>query len=111
MPGSDVLAVVTCLRDGAPLVPVTVGQILSGREASVILRCSECHVDHHLYVSLNLFSKFIDTNPDNQCRPAECGTESGYSKHRRNGTPICEMCASAHREGNRRRAKREPVAV
>ena len=35
---------------------------------------------------------------------ASCGTESGYSKHRRKGEPMCEPCRDAHRAGERRRA-------
>lgn len=39
-------------------------------------------------------------------RPAICGTESGYSKHRREGEETCEACKKARREGERRRAAR-----
>lgn len=28
--------------------------------------------------------------------PAECGTTSGYHRHRRNGEDVCRACADAH---------------
>ena len=34
---------------------------------------------------------------------AKCGTESGYSKHRRDGTEICRSCRDATNAANRRR--------
>ena len=107
----NVLAELACLRDGTRLVPVAEGRILAGREGSVILRCTSCGYEHHLYVSLSLVGENVDTFISTNRRAAVCGTESGYSRHRANGTPPCELCATAHREGNRRRAKREPVAV
>ena len=29
-------------------------------------------------------------------QPAACGTDSGYYRHRRTGTPICDPCKHAH---------------
>jgi len=34
-------------------------------------------------------------------QPARCGTVSGYQKHRRDGTLICEPCGQARREYQR----------
>ena len=34
---------------------------------------------------------------------AKCGTESGFSKHRRDGTEICRPCRDAANDANRRR--------
>ena len=28
--------------------------------------------------------------------PAQCGTDSGYRRHLRNGEPICDECRAAH---------------
>lgn len=33
---------------------------------------------------------------------AECGTDSGYKKHTREKTPVCDPCRLAHNERNRR---------
>ena len=43
---------------------------------------------------------------------AECGTLSGYMRHRNQGTPQCEQCLDAKRKYRRAQyAKKNPVAV
>lgn len=44
---------------------------------------------------------------------AQCGTDSGYHRHRRNGQPICDDCREGHAAAERdrlRRAARRRVA-
>lgn len=44
-------------------------------------------------------------------RQVQCGTESGYTMHRRRGEEACELCKAARREAyQRRKAAREAVA-
>ena len=107
----SVLADMTCLRDGAPLEHVVTGRIIAGREGSIILRCTACGLDHHVRVTLSLVGENLDTMVSSHQPIAVCGTESGYSRHRNLGTETCEPCREAHREGNRRRALREPVSA
>jgi hypothetical protein len=35
----------------------------------------------------------------------ECGTDAGYSRHRRRGETICDDCRTAHRTAQRQRRK------
>jgi hypothetical protein len=38
--------------------------------------------------------------------PAPCGTERGYWRHRREGTPRCQPCKTAHTDAERLRIMR-----
>lgn len=53
----------------------------------------------------------MSANPRNA---AECGTESGYKRHRRNNEPACEPCQWASRQNTKfrhaRRRKRRADA-
>ena len=40
-------------------------------------------------------------------RAAQCGTESGFHRHKREGTEVCEPCLEARRAANRRAQKRK----
>lgn len=42
-------------------------------------------------------------------RVAQCGTESGYSKHRRNGEVACQACKIANTQARRDRSRRLSV--
>jgi hypothetical protein len=45
----------------------------------------------------------VEPKPRRRTRPAaECGTNSGYGKHVRDKTAICEPCRAAHAEADRR---------
>lgn len=107
----DVLAVCTCLRCGADLDVVTVGRVVCGREGSVVLACSECRHEHHLRVTLSPLYEQLDTSAPHSTRPAVCGTDSGYYKHRRLGEQACGACTAAHTDANTRRVARQKVTA
>jgi hypothetical protein len=49
--------------------------------------------------------------PPRQPSPAECGTESGYVRHRRAREPQCEPCRLSHNAANQARAQRRKQAA
>ena len=49
--------------------------------------------------------------PRYKARTAQHGTESGYKRHRLDGTPTCTACKAAHRLGNKRREQRRKTAA
>lgn len=40
---------------------------------------------------------------------AKCGSESGYNKHKRDGTKVCTPCQNAYREATRNRKRKSRV--
>jgi len=102
----NLLAVIDCQRCGGELSPIVIGKVLAGRECNAVFECDDCHFPVRINVSV--IPAFTDLNCDlnTNLKEARCGTESGYSRHRREGSFICGPCAASHREGNARRSKR-----
>ena len=107
----NLLAELRCERCEGDLRAVNVGKIIAGREGNVMFECEECKFP--ILVTVSVRPAYADLNTDlvPHRKIAVCGTEAGYTRHRRDGTYICEWCASAHREGNARRAKRNKVSA
>lgn len=107
----NLLAVIDCERCGGELQPVVIGKIFSGRECNTVFECADCHSPVRVSVSVTPAFTELDCDLNNNLKEAAHGTESGYSRHRREGTAICEWCAKAHREANARRAGRTKVSA
>lgn len=107
----NLLAVLSCEKCGGALRSVTVGRIIAGREGNTMWECTQCLSPYLVSVSMIPAFANLDTDQTTHRSVAACGTEGGYSRHRREGTHICEHCAAAHREANARRAKRRPSTV
>lgn len=85
-----------------PPAPATVRGI-QGRRLNELL-ATRAHID----AEIERIQAAIAPN-DGRRRIATCGTESGYSKHRRTGEESCEACKKAWRDGERRRAARRKM--
>ncbi len=97
---ADVTAVVTCLRCGGDLHPVTFGRIIAGREGRAVLECAPCKRQFLLSV---LLTPFVEDLHGSASRAVACGTETGYKRHLREGTEPCVACREAWAQGKRRR--------
>lgn len=53
----------------------------------------------------------VEWSPPARAAVAECGTEAGYSRHRRLGEPTCPPCKGAQNAANSARRTRRRSAV
>ena len=103
----------TCLRDGAELVPVAAGLPYS-TESSAISKCVQCSSE---YVVTVLMRPVAWEPADERLieEQAVCGTVAGYQRHIRAGEEPCDPCVYSHRDqisaSKRRRRERELASV
>lgn len=90
--------VMDCRVCGGELEAANIGQIIAGVEASVILQCSKCNREWHFHVSLDPMRSLSPGEASHHGTVAECGTNSGYHKHRRVPEDACVPCKQAHAE-------------
>lgn len=50
--------------------------------------------------------KLMRKRPSSRAKVAACGTDAGYSRHRKNGEDACDACKKAHTDYERARAYR-----
>ena len=103
----NVIGVLSCLRCGGVLEAVSVGQIIAGREGSVIMRCRDCTFEHQYMVRLLPVMQNVDPTKYGRLAPAACGTDSGYFRHRRLEQDPCTLCKTAHAAAERMRLGRK----
>lgn len=106
---SDLLIVLTCRRCGADVAPVNIGRVIAGREASVIVRCSDCSSEWHLTALLRPVTDPREDFPT-LSPVALCGTQAGYRAHHGRGEKACDDCKRAHADAERARRPRPRAA-
>ena len=78
----------------------------SSREVSAVIRCAVCKSEWSLRVDIVPVRHFVTTPGDEERRTvAECGTDSGYRRHRRLGEEPCAPCRAGHAEKNKATAR------
>ena len=102
-PIGGITAEMTCIKCGHPVRLVNLGRVIAGTEASAIVGCSHCRAQWHFRVTL---TQIADRKVDLDSEPNGCGSEAGYARHRRQGTPSCEECRKAHARSQAERRQR-----
>ena len=107
---------ITCRKCAGENLTRLTGAAVSADQLKVVLRCDDC--GHEFGMAIVLFPVPIDavdeieqprrTDLERGDDPA-CGTDYGYEKHGKNGTPRCPACRAAHTDStirykNRRKA-------
>lgn len=93
----------TCPRCGA-LVEHVAGSHPTRTEASVIVRCTECHprvAEYQILVRLLPVAQAGGALKGVSPSAARCGTDSGYRAHLRDAETPCEACRAAHAQSVR----------
>ncbi len=86
-------ATMTCPRCGQPMTLVNSATPLT-REWRAVMRCPHCRASQLLLVRL---VEIGDHTPQPDRKPqAECGTQAGYSRHRRHQEDPCDACRAGH---------------
>ena len=102
---------ITCPLCGADVI-LTNGGRFSSREVSAVVVCSECPANWSIrldMVQIGISLSLPGEGPAH--RPvAECGTDAGYRKHRREGQEPCEACKSGHAQDQSRWARQRVSA-
>lgn len=91
-------ASMTCPRCAQPMTLVNSATPLT-REWRAVMRCPACRASQLLLVRL---IEIADLTPEGDRKPqADCGTQAGYSRHRRNLEDQCDACLDAHAAAER----------
>jgi hypothetical protein len=96
--GNRLSAGMTCPRCGHPMAVVNSSQAFT-REWRAVMRCGSCRASQLLLVRLVDIAEIEP--PANRQRYAECGTQAGYSRHRRHHQTPCDDCKAAHATSER----------
>ena len=98
--GPDLALAMSCPRCGADLAPVSERR-LSAREHSSIWSCTRRCSEWSVHVDM------VPVTVERQDERAACGTEPGYSAHRRRSEEPCRPCRDAHADAKRMRRARQ----
>lgn len=78
----------------------------AGRMVRVVADCPTCRVEHRVTVVLQ--TSVLSMAPETV---AQCGTASGYARHRRLGEVACRECLAANAAARRRSKERQRGAA